>query len=158
MNDSERLAMAAHLHVALRRKVGRVTDTEWMASNSEYGLAMVDLALQHAEEHMDQELGRLALRFGAALTLRTGRAVQGSSTGAGFSPTEPGPVSAAEARDNAPWWDSHFSNTRAPSRGRDSTMPPDPRSTWPPSALNPAGNPSDAPMPLRRGRYVGGLR
>lgn len=36
MNHSEKLAIAAHLHVLLRRKTGRVTDTEWMASNGSY--------------------------------------------------------------------------------------------------------------------------
>ena len=29
MNTSDTLAVAAHLHVLLRRKTGRVTDTEW---------------------------------------------------------------------------------------------------------------------------------
>ena len=33
MSDSDKLAIAAHLHVLLRRKTGRVTDTEWMAAN-----------------------------------------------------------------------------------------------------------------------------
>ena len=32
MLNSEKLAVAAHLHVLLRRKTGRVTDTEWMLS------------------------------------------------------------------------------------------------------------------------------
>lgn len=35
MLPSEKIAIAAHLHVLLRRKTGRVTDTEWMASNAE---------------------------------------------------------------------------------------------------------------------------
>ena len=30
MLDSDKLAIAAHLHVAMRRKLGRVTDVEWM--------------------------------------------------------------------------------------------------------------------------------
>ena len=34
MSDSDKLAIAAHLHVLLRRKTGRVTDTEWMAVNA----------------------------------------------------------------------------------------------------------------------------
>ena len=67
MYDSERLALAAHLHVALRRKTGRVTDTEWMASDTGYAQAMVDYALQHAKENDDAELARLAERFGAGL-------------------------------------------------------------------------------------------
>ena len=33
---SELFAIAAHLHVLLRRKTGRVTDTEWMTVNAEY--------------------------------------------------------------------------------------------------------------------------
>ena len=67
MYDSERLALAAHLHVALRRKTGRVTDTEWMASDTSYAQAMVAYALQHAKENDDAELARLAERFGAGL-------------------------------------------------------------------------------------------
>ncbi len=43
---SDRLAVAAHLHVALRRKLGRVTDTEWMASNRDYARAMLELCRQ----------------------------------------------------------------------------------------------------------------
>ena len=38
---SDALATAAHLHVLLRRNTGRVTDTEWMASNPDYARAMV---------------------------------------------------------------------------------------------------------------------
>lgn len=67
MNDSERLAIAAHLHVALRRKTGRVTDTEWMASDTAYGQAMAQFALSHARSQQDAELERLALRFAASL-------------------------------------------------------------------------------------------
>ena len=63
MEDSERLAIAAHLHVLLRRKTGRVTDTEWMASNEAYALAMVVFAQEHAREKQDEELGRLAQRL-----------------------------------------------------------------------------------------------
>ena len=70
MEDSERIAIAAHLHVALRRKTGRVTDTEWMASNLDYGRAMVAFALAHAREHADEELERLAWRLDRALNGR----------------------------------------------------------------------------------------
>ncbi|WP_197508889.1 hypothetical protein [Hydrogenophaga crassostreae] len=41
---TEALATAAHLHVLLRRKTGRITDTEWMASNPEYARAIVAFA------------------------------------------------------------------------------------------------------------------
>lgn len=63
MEDSERLAIAAHLHVVLRRKTGRVTDTEWMAGNQLYAQAMADFALAHAHEKADEELARLAERL-----------------------------------------------------------------------------------------------
>lgn len=63
MEDSERLAIAAHLHVVLRRKTGRVTDTEWMAGNQLYAQAMADFALAHAHEKADEELARLAQRL-----------------------------------------------------------------------------------------------
>ena len=56
MEDSERLAIAAHLHVVLRRKTGRVTDTEWMACNQAYAQAMVEFSRRHAREHQDGEL------------------------------------------------------------------------------------------------------
>lgn len=55
MPSSEKIAIAAHLHVLLRRKTGRVTDTEWMASNSEYATEITRFARQKAAEdgHMD---------------------------------------------------------------------------------------------------------
>ena len=46
-----RLAIAAHLHVLLRRKTARVTDIEWMAANAEYAQAIVRFARQRG--HMD---------------------------------------------------------------------------------------------------------
>lgn len=49
MLPSEKLAIAAHLHVLLRRKTGRVTDTEWMASNQEYATEVVRFARRSAE-------------------------------------------------------------------------------------------------------------
>jgi hypothetical protein len=63
MEDSERVAVAAHLHVVLRRKTGRVTDTEWMACNQAYAQAMAAFALEHAREQQDEELARLARRL-----------------------------------------------------------------------------------------------
>ena len=40
-----RMAIAAHLHVLLRRKTARVTDIEWMAANAEYAQAIVRFQL-----------------------------------------------------------------------------------------------------------------
>jgi len=60
MLPSERLAMAAHLHVLLRRKTGRVTDTEWMASNTEYALEIVRFARAKAQEEGHPDLAEWA--------------------------------------------------------------------------------------------------
>lgn len=48
-------AVASHLHVVLRRKTGRVTDTEWMVNNAKYAAAMVAFARAQAasEGHAD---------------------------------------------------------------------------------------------------------
>ncbi len=67
MNESERIAIAARLHVALRRKTGRVTDTEWMASNAEYATEMVRFARAHAAETNDLDLHAIASRLEFAM-------------------------------------------------------------------------------------------
>jgi hypothetical protein len=46
MSTTDVFAIAAHLHVLLRRKTGRVTDTEWMATNADYAREIV----RHARE------------------------------------------------------------------------------------------------------------
>ena len=53
---SQKLAIAAHLHVLLRRKTGRVTDTEWMAGNLEYALEIVRFSRAKAVEDGHPEL------------------------------------------------------------------------------------------------------
>ncbi|EJE50265.1 hypothetical protein PMI14_05181 [Acidovorax sp. CF316] len=67
MQDSDKLAIAAHLHVLLRRKTGRVTDTEWMAVNAEYALEVVRFARQHALEDGVPELAEWADRLDRAV-------------------------------------------------------------------------------------------
>ena len=47
---SQKLAIAAHLHVLLRRKTGRVTETEWMAGNLDYALEIVRFAREGQHE------------------------------------------------------------------------------------------------------------
>lgn len=47
--ESARLAVAAHLHVLMRRKLGRVTDTEWMACNLEYATEMIRVCRQESD-------------------------------------------------------------------------------------------------------------
>lgn len=44
MLESERLGLAAHLHVALRRRLGRVTDVEWLIRDATYAREILALA------------------------------------------------------------------------------------------------------------------
>ena len=56
MLDSEKLAIAAHLHVLLRRKAGRVTDIEWMVSSTEYAREIIRFTRQKAVEDSHADL------------------------------------------------------------------------------------------------------
>ncbi|MCJ0765406.1 hypothetical protein [Variovorax terrae] len=67
MLDSEKLAIAAHLHVLLRRKTGRVTDTEWMAANTDYAAEIVRFARAKALEEGHPDLAEWALRLEQAM-------------------------------------------------------------------------------------------
>lgn len=67
MRESEKVAIAAHLHVLLRRKTGRVTDTEWMAVNPEYAAEVVRFARAQAAEGRGDELAEWAGKLEAAL-------------------------------------------------------------------------------------------
>lgn len=57
---SQKIAIAAHLHVLLRRKTGRVTDTEWMATNLEYATEIIRFARAKAVEEKAPELDEWA--------------------------------------------------------------------------------------------------
>lgn len=63
MPSSEKIAIAAHLHVLLRRKTGRVTDTEWMATNTEYAAEIVRFSREKAAEDGHIDLGVWADRL-----------------------------------------------------------------------------------------------
>lgn len=62
--NNERLAVAAHLHILLRRKLGRVTDVEWMSQNDDYAHEVVRLSLAQADA---PELVAMAQRLLALL-------------------------------------------------------------------------------------------
>ena len=47
MTENDRLAIAAHLHVLLRRNTGRVTDTEWLALVFAVGFLVVLWVIGH---------------------------------------------------------------------------------------------------------------
>ncbi len=66
MRHSERLAIAAHLHVLLRRKTGRVTDTEWMAADRAYALEIVRFSRERAQSDGLPELNEWADKLEAA--------------------------------------------------------------------------------------------
>ena len=63
MLESEKFAIAAHLHVLLRRVNGRVTDVEWMIRSAEYAREVIRVA--RTEQHAD--LLKLADKLEAAL-------------------------------------------------------------------------------------------
>lgn len=67
MLPSEKLAIAAHLHVLLRRKTGRVTDTEWMASNAEYAQEIIRFARARAKEDGHADLTEWADKLASTL-------------------------------------------------------------------------------------------
>ena len=60
-------AMAAHLHVLLRRKTGRVTDTEWMVANQDYAREVVRFARMKAREDGHQDLEEWAVKLEQAV-------------------------------------------------------------------------------------------
>ncbi|WP_085315131.1 hypothetical protein [Derxia lacustris] len=83
--DSVTLAVAARMHVALRRKTGRVTDTEWMATNPDYTREVLRLA-RIAD---DAELDAIAARLEAAVFKGNGAAASARrATEAAGAPTQ----------------------------------------------------------------------
>lgn len=44
MLESDKFAVAAHMHVVLRRKCGRVTDVEWMMKSPDYAREIIRVA------------------------------------------------------------------------------------------------------------------
>lgn len=106
MSPADIMGVAAHLHVLLRRKTGRVTDTEWMATNETYAREIVRFArekaasdghedllpwadkLESACAHMNPPV-RVPLVQSALEALRAGRTAAGSPRAAA-SPPAPG--------------------------------------------------------------------
>jgi hypothetical protein len=69
MTSTEIFATAAHMHVLLRRKTGRVTDTEWMATNADYARAIVRYAREKAVSDGLDELLPWATKLETASTV-----------------------------------------------------------------------------------------
>lgn len=71
---SEKIAIAAHLHVLLRRKTGRVTDTEWMAQNQEYAAEIIRFSRVKAMEDGHPDLAEWAGKLERAMAEPAARA------------------------------------------------------------------------------------
>ena len=139
---SQRLAIAAHMHVLLRRKTGRVTDTEWMAENLEYALEIVRFARAKVLENGDWELTEWAEKLEARRARAPGGATQADSA-AGVAAAEE-PVCPCRCPADLPLEASDgFGTSTVPSTGfGESSFDPDKR------------KPKDPDAP----RYVGGIR
>jgi len=87
MLPSEKLAIAAHLHVLLRRKTGRVTDTEWMASNADYAAEIVRFSKASAQKDGHADLAEWAAKLEGAMAVATSAAAGSSPAAAGHEPS-----------------------------------------------------------------------
>ena len=67
MSSNELFGIAAHMHVLLRRKTGRVTDTEWMVVNAEYAREVVRYAREKAVTDGHADLLPMADKLEAAI-------------------------------------------------------------------------------------------
>ncbi len=114
MLHSEKLAIAAHVHVVLRRLTGRVTDTEWMAANAEYATEIVRFARAAAHEKGHADLAQWADKLEAAMPPATPArtpvrdrwtgSAAASSTG---TPSRPAPLTAPSEPPDTGTNDTH---------------------------------------------------
>jgi len=105
---SEKLAIAARLHVLLRRKTGRVTDTEWLAVNTEYATEIIRFARERSAEPGFEDVLEWADRLEKAIVVATPRR---------RSSEHPSVVAAPERNSgfhNTVWADSGFGDSRLP--------------------------------------------
>ncbi len=132
MLPSETLAIAARLHVLLRRKTGRVTDTEWLAVNADYAAEIVRFARLRAAEPGLEDVAEWASRLEQAMaaTPAPRRTLLGVVTQQRPAPS-PAPVQDSGFHKTG-WGDSLFADSRP-------AVPGEPGEGEP-------------------GRYVGGLR
>ncbi|MDT4831334.1 hypothetical protein FQZ97_648430 [compost metagenome] len=144
MTSTELFATAAHLHVLLRRKTGRVTDTEWMATNADYAHEIVRYAREQAatEGHAEllpwaEKLDTLIPQMGAAVR-KPLLVAAGERLKAGQTPAKP-----AGATPGRP---SGFSDSAQPSGFLESTL----NSVFGTPRKHEGGEPDL--------RYVGGIR
>lgn len=92
MLNSQKIAIAAHLHVLLRRKAGRITDTEWLAKDASYAREIIRFARSSAEQDGHADLAEWAEKLEGAMF----------GTKPGTAPAKPAAqaVTAPEAADS----------------------------------------------------------
>ncbi len=142
MQTSQKIAIAAHLHVLLRRKTGRVTDTEWMALNNEYAAEIVRFARTRAQEDGHPDLAEWANKLAQAVAEpgeRTTRPLVQSALAALSAVT---PVAAAPTPRHSDFAPPDFAHSQRADTGFGS------------SSLQPLTGPKRDDTP----KYVGGLR
>lgn len=100
MLDTQKLAIAAHLHVLLRRKTGRVTDTEWMVANAEYAREVVRFARAKAREDRHEDLAEWAGKL-EAVVFGTAMASVAATLPAAAPPPPPGQTALERLRERA---------------------------------------------------------
>lgn len=59
MLQSDKFAVAAHMHVVLRRKCGRVTDVEWMMKSPDYAREVIRVARAENEPDLQAMADKL---------------------------------------------------------------------------------------------------
>ncbi|MBE2262515.1 MAG: hypothetical protein IAE92_07225 [Burkholderiaceae bacterium] len=118
MLPSEMLAIAARLHVILRRKTGRVTDTEWLAVNAEYAAAIIRFARESARAPGMEDVAEWADRLEKAMAERAApRRTLLDAMAPARAAASPA-ASAPAVRDNAAGGPaSVFADTRPPPAG-----------------------------------------
>lgn len=111
MLESEKFAIAAHLHVLLRRVNGRVTDVEWMIRSAEYAREVIRVA--RTEQHAD--LHKLADKLEAALNVGARAAAPAAAQKRpAFAHTESGELASNPPSD---YPSSSFGNSVSPGSG-----------------------------------------
>jgi hypothetical protein len=111
MLESEKFAIAAHLHVLLRRINGRVTDVEWMIRSADYAREVIRVA--RTEQHAD--LRKLADKLEAALNVGARAAVPPpAARRPAFAHTESGDGHSHPPSD---YPSSNFGNSVSPEAG-----------------------------------------
>ncbi|HYG31650.1 MAG TPA: hypothetical protein VD810_01565 [Methylophilaceae bacterium] len=58
-NAAEKTAIAAHLYIALRRKINRVIDVEWLIRNEDYAREIITLGRRPGLEELSAHINRL---------------------------------------------------------------------------------------------------